>query len=143
MVEEGQTVHYTGRTGFNFSFYELLYYHYIPVTCAEFLGLKEYEKPVVSTSNDNCKSLSDLLNTDIESNYPLAVINIIATDRKGNETNVDKILFSGAKQTGVPKNYNLGDSKKLQGFQASGFKKIKVEVVISTGERFIPIDFKL
>lgn len=139
--EKGKTVHYNGRTEFKVSFAALYKDSYIPVTCAEFLGIKEYEAATVTTNNDNCTSIDALQKLTVESNYPIAVINITATKADGAITLVDKILFNGAGTNGTSKKFALSQSKKLGAFDFTEYSSITVEVVTSTGERFAPIQF--
>lgn len=141
--ENDKTVHYNGRTEFKVSFAALYKDSYIPVTCAEFLGTKEYEAAAVTTSNDTCASIDELKNLTIESNYPIAVINVTAEKEDGSVTLVDKILFNGAGSNGTSKKYTLSQSKNLAGFDFSGYNSVAVEVVASTGERFNPVKFPI
>jgi len=143
---DGRTVYFSGRLSAKFTFDKLYEEDYIPVTIAEFTGEKAYDKAEVKTSGD-CSKLSDVLTTTIESNYPLAVINITVTDAEGNITLIDKVCASGYAVTGVPRTYALGTNEELNEFIASqddyaGYKFL-VEVVVATGERFVPIDFTI
>lgn len=139
---DGYTVCHSGRISQKFTFDELFAGHYIPVTAPEFIGEKEYEQPTVTVEGGSYSSLADLSRLTVSSNYPLAVININATDKSGKVTNVEKILFNGLEETGVPRSYALADSQALKEADAS-WSKLEIEVVTSTGKRFIPIELDL
>lgn len=142
ITENGHTIHYNGRTSFKFTFEELLEDDYIPVTTAEFLGIKAYEKAEV-TVEGTCSTIQELLTKTVQSNYPLAVVNVLAVDANGTETVIDRTLFSAAGTTGVPRSYAMDESDELESFDPGSYACIKVEVVVSTGERFVPIEFTL
>lgn len=145
--ENGHTLNYSGCVSLKFTFEELYKRHFVPVTAAEFIGTKEYEKATVDISNKNVATLDDLKNTTIKANYPLAIINIHVTNHSGKEMLIDKILFNGTALTGVPREYALSQSKGLTKFQESDWNvignRIRVEVVPSTGERFTAIEFEI
>lgn len=144
---DGRTVYFSGRLSAKFTFDELYKQDYIPVTIAEFTGEKSYDKAAVTVQGDSCNTLQDVLNATVESNYPLAVINIAVTDTEGNVTIIDKVCISGYAVTGVPRTYALGSNKALKEFIDSQAdhtgSKFQVEVVTATGERFTPIEFTL
>ncbi len=71
--EDGERLHYSGRTSAKFTFEELYKSHYLPHTCAEFLGQKEYEMPVVTLSG-GAATLAELLQCGVKSNYDLCVL---------------------------------------------------------------------
>lgn len=133
------TVFYNSQRYMKITFAELLKKNYIPITLAEFIGTKKYEKAYVTTQGKVCEKFKDLQNVMIESNYPLAFISAIVVDKDGNETELDKILFHGANGDGPPTMYNLSQWEKLHTFNTEGYKRLRLEVVVSTGERFIPV----
>lgn len=140
-VEEGgQTIRYSGRTSAKFTFKQLLEKSYLPVTTAEFAGLKPYEEGTASIST-SCSSVKDLMKATVSSNYPLAVVNVIAADQFGNESVIGRKLFSGAGENGVPREFALNELDCLANFSDSKYNVptyiIKVEVIPSTGQRFI------
>ena len=144
---DGHTLNYSGRTSAKYTFDELYDEDFLPVTTAEFLGLEAYEKAEVSIQNRSCDSIADLMNETITANYPLAVCNLIVVDAQGNETVIDRTLFNGASTQGVPKTYSLGQMDGIKNFNQSEYNQsgttVKIEVVVSTGERFIPISIAL
>ncbi len=144
---DGHTLNYSGRTSAKYTFDALYEEDFLPVTTAEFLGLKEYEKAEVSLEIGQCNSAQDLSKEVIHSNYPLAVCNLIAVDQEGNETVIDRVLFNAAASQGVPRSYDLRNMDGIQNLTSSEFytsgTTIKLEVVVSTGERFIPISFTI
>lgn len=141
VVVDGEVIKYTGRLNKKFTFSELYKSTYIPLTVAEFIGTKAYDKASVSVNNPNCNSLRELPKLSVESNYPLAVINIISVDSKGNQTVLARKMFNGGDMQGVPRKFNLSemDITKLSPKFGS---TVKLEVVVSTGERFYPVEFK-
>lgn len=145
--EKGEIIRYSGRTSAKFTFAQLLDKSYIPVTTAEFAGLKDYEKCTVTASAESCSSIEDLLNMQVESNFPLAVVNVIVADKFGNETVIGRKIFSGAGDDGVPRTFALNELECLTTFKGSQYDVatyiVKIEVVPSTGERFIPIELPL
>ena len=138
--QEGDyTVFYNSQRYMKITFAELLKKNYIPITLAEFNGTKAYEKANVTTQGKVCEKFKDLQNVMIESNYPLAFIRAIVVDKDGNETELDKILFHGANGDGPPTTYNLSQWEKLHTFNTEGYKRFRLEVVVSTGELFTPV----
>lgn len=138
-VEGDYTIQYNSQRSMMQTFAKLLKDNYIPVTAAEFIGLKPYEKAEVTTQGKVCTKFKDLQNVMLESNYPLAVISAVAVDKSGNETEVDKILFHGANGDGPPTTYNLSQWETLHTLETTNYTKLRIEVVVSTGERFIPV----
>ena len=145
-VENGNVIHYSGRTYYKCTFAWLLEKHYIPVTCAEFLGKKPYENATVSASQ-SCTTLDDVKATTISSNYPLAVIRVTVTDENGQEEVWGRKLFGGGKEDGVPKSYALSELECWKTAAYSPLNKagntLKIEVVAPTGETFTPIEITL
>lgn len=144
---DGNVIHYSGRTRYNFTFELLLKQHYIPVTTAEFTGGKAYEPAAVSVSNEACDSVDALCKTMVSSNYPLAVVRVVATDAGGQETVLGRELFGGADEEGVPRSFLLGDMDLFESFSENESNKagtiIRIDVIVSTGEVFSPITFTI
>lgn len=139
--ENGKIIQYSGRTSAKYTFDELYAKHYLPVAPAEFLDMKEYEYAEVTATKESCTSLEELKGVKITSNYPMAVLNVIIKDSFGNEKVIEKELFSGVKN-GPPKEFDLSDLKSLNTYVEDGHPKVgctvSIEIVVSTGERFIP-----
>lgn len=140
-VVDGQTIKYSGRISAQYTFDALYEGDYIPVTVAEFTGEKTYDKATVTVSDSNCNSIKALSNVTVEANYPLAVINILCVDWLNRTTVLDKAMFGGASMHGVPRSYALSEMDGLGALSPAAGCTIKLEVVISTGERFYPIEF--
>lgn len=136
----GETLPMMGRIHTRTTFKELYEGKYIPVTAAEFIGEKPYDEATVTTSQTECADVSALRDVTVESNYPLAVVNIIATDAKGAETVLARKLFKGSDAMGVPRSFKLS-ALYPEKLSPSAGTVIKLEVVVSTGERFYPIEF--
>lgn len=131
----GNTLHYSGRIFYQFTFKELLEKNYIPVTTDEFKGEKDYVTPTLTMSNTNCNTLEDLLDATVSSNYPLAVVRVTHID--GNEKKaVGWELFSGADMEGVPREFTFRDMPSLRYYTKTGKGKLRVDVIIATGEAF-------
>jgi len=143
---DGNVIHYSGRTSYNFTLAKLLEKNYIPVTTAEFAGLKAYEKAVLTVDNENIATLEELQNATVTSNYPLAVLRVTAIDG-GTESVLDRKLFGGADETGVPRSFRLGDMELIAQFAESEANKpgtqLRIDVIVSTGETFTPITITL
>lgn len=140
-VVDGQEIVYNGRISAKCTFDELYEKDYIPLTAAEFTGEKSYDKASVSVNNPDCSSISALSEVIVESNYPLAVVNLIETNMLGTETVIKRTLFGGSSMHGVPRSYKLSDMDGLENLSVSVGCTVKLEVVVSTGERFYPIEF--
>lgn len=141
-VVNGEEIVYSGRISAKYTFDELLEKNYIPVTAAEFIGQKAYENAAVAASSP-CTNIAELASVTVEANYPLAVVNLISIDSRGEETILAKTIFGGASMHGVPRSYTLSEMKGLESITPTSGSTIKVEVVVSTGERFYPIEFKV
>lgn len=139
--EGGEIIRYSGRTKAKFTFKQLLDKSYLPVTTAEFAGLKPYEKATATSTNPEPKSIDDIRNSTISSNYPLAVVNIIAADEFGNKTVIGRQLFNGGGKDGVPREFALSEMACFETFAESAYNTpsytIQVEVVPSSGDRII------
>ena len=144
---DGNVIHYSGRTSFNYTFDMLLEKNYVPVTTAEFQGEKAYDKAVLEVSNDACSDTDALQQVTVSSNYPLAVIRLVATDEAGTRNVLDRVLFSGASDTGVPRTYALADMESVMNLAANEHCKpgttISIDVILSTGDTFTPIQFSI
>ncbi len=82
-TEDGEQRHYSGRTGYRFTFEEFFKKGYLPYTCAEFLGLKPYTMPGVELDRE-VNSFDDLAAATLSSNYFLCVFYINVRDVQGN-----------------------------------------------------------
>lgn len=144
--ENGHTLNFSGRTSAKVTFAKLYEDDYIPLTAAEFIGEKPYDKATVSAT-EGVDSIDKLAKAQVESNYPLAVINLIVTNKSGKQTIVDRLLFNGSSADGVPKKCYLSTVYGITDLPGSSHdvtgNTITVEVVVSTGERFTPISFEL
>lgn len=140
--ENGKIIRYSGRTSFKITFDELYKKHYIPVTPAELLGMRTYQSAEVTSTKESCSTLEELQGVTVSSNYPLAVLNVIVSDSFGNQKVIEKKLFSGVRN-GPPKEFELKDLKSLGTYIADGNPvggcTVSIEIVVSTGERFIPV----
>ena len=145
-IENGNVIHYSGRTYHECTFAWLLEKHYIPVTAGEFTGAKDYEKSTVSIDKE-CSSVVQLKKTTVSSNYPLAVIRVVILDENGDRNILGRQFFGGAKEEGVPREFSLSKLDCLSVLTYSPLNKpgniMKIEVISSTGECFTPIEFTL
>lgn len=139
----GRTLHYSGRTSAKYTFDKLYEEDFVPVTTAEFLGTKAYDKAAVSVTGDSCTTLDALKAVTVEANYPLVSANIIKVNDKGEESVVAREIFGGSAMQGAPRTFDLKNMKALENVSAETGSVIKLEVVVATGERFIPIEFSI
>lgn len=136
-VMDGETtVYFNSQTAARMDFATLIKKNYIPVTLAELTGQKPYEKAYATTQGKDCSTFKDLQNVMIESNYPIAFISAVLVSKNGNGTELDKILFHGANGDGPPKTYNLSQWETLHTLETKNYASVKIDVVVSTGERF-------
>ena len=143
-VKDGNTtIYFNSATSLEMTFDTLLEKNYIPVTIAEFTGEKAYEEATVTTQGKTCTKFKDLQNVMIESNNPIALISAKVVDKQGNESELDKILFHGANGDGPAKTYNLSQWETLHTLDTSNYRSVRIEVVVSTGQRFIPVEIIL
>lgn len=140
-VVKGETIAYSGRISAQYTFDKLYEQDYVPVTVAEFTGEKAYDKASVTVSNPDCSSLSELAELTVDANYPLAVVNLLSVDAQGNKTILKKAMFGGGAIQGPPRTYKLSEMKGLENISPEANTTIQLEVVVSTGERFYPIEF--
>ena len=139
---DGYIVYHSGRISEKFTFDALLEANYIPLTAPEFTGEKAYEAPVVTVESGEATSLEALMGLTVRSNYPLAVVNIRGTGESCDIVTLEKVLFNGQSEHGVPREYSFSESEALKG-DLSKYREISIEVVTSTGKRFVPINLKL
>ena len=143
VMDGNTTVYFNSGMGLKMTFETLLKKEYIPVTIPEFTGEKPYEKAVVTTQGKDCKALKDLQNVMIESNYPIALIRAVLVNGQGVELELDKILFHGANGDGPAKTYNFSQWETLHTLETNGYTKLRIEVVVSTGECFSVVEVPL
>ncbi len=140
-VVDNLEIPYSGRLSAQYTFDTLYEKGYIPLTTAEFIGEKPYDKAVVTASAPKCNDMDALADITIESNYPLAVVNIISVGKSGQETVLKRKLFNAASMYGVPRSFKISDMDNYDSLSPSDGTTVKIEVVVSTGERFYPIEF--
>ena len=140
---DGKIIHYNSARSLKMTFKELYEKNYIPVTIAELTGEKAYEKANVTLQDGKCKSLSAAQSAVIESNYPIAVIRLKATDNNDAVVTVDRILIHSAEMAGPAKNYDMTEWDTLQTLDTSLYTAIWVEVIVSTGECFTVLDISV
>lgn len=142
--KEGQyTVFYNSQRAMKQTFTKLLEKNYIPVTIAEFMGTKAYDKAELKLTGGDCASLSSVKAATVESNYPIALIKVLGYDANGQECELEKVLFHGANSAGPARSYALGELDSLKESIVKNIKELKIEIVLSTGERFVPVELKL
>jgi len=133
-----------GRLNHKYTFYDLLKEYYIPVTTAEFAGTKPYEKPVVEFQGDQ-SDLAKVFTGSLKSNYPMSVVNFIATDKDGNTTVLNSVYIN-RKDVGSGRARLLplsgGYSQQVNNGLAdmpAGEYIISIEVTDSTGQVSVPV----
>lgn len=144
----GEKIQFSGRTEYNFTFDKLLEKGYIPVTTAEFMGKKEYEAAKVS-ADKTPTTFEELLQTTVCCNYPPAVINATLVYPDGTTYLIEKKLFSGAEEPGVPKSlllsemYTLAKGEFLENLKTECDYTLVIEVVAANGERLQAVTLTL
>lgn len=141
---DGELIQFSGRTSYKFTFDKLLEKAYMPVTTAEFMGTKDYE-PASVTSDKVPASFEELLQTTVTCNYPIAVINVTLVYPDNTTYLIQKKLYGGAGDSGVPRSVLLSELAVLE--KGEFLDKLKdectytliIEVVASNGERFEPV----
>ncbi len=137
---DGEIIQFSGRTEYNFTFEKLYEKGYIPVTTAEFMGKKAYERAMVS-ADGNPTTFEELLKTTVSCNYPMAVMNATLVYPDGTTYLIEKKLFSGAEDPGVPKSlllsemYTLAKGEFLENLKEECDYTLVIEVVAANGER--------
>ena len=141
---DGKIYNYSGKIAFHATFNWLWEKAYIPITTAELAGMKPYEKAWVNFAGAGMTP--DQLSTGVfQSNYPMCLLKVNATDEKGNVTRLHTVYFS-RKDVGTAKarSYRICDYD-IDGFRAeleklpTGKYTIAAEVTASTGEIFTPV----
>ena len=82
---DGVTYHSSGRIDFHFTFEALRQGGFIPVTCAQFMGEKPYEKATAALEAD-VSSFDELAQTKLRSNYNIVTIRVTVSDPKTGKT---------------------------------------------------------
>ena len=110
-VEEvnGERLHFSGRRELKYTFSKLFEDGYLPLTCAEFLGQKEYELPKAEPDRE-IRSLEDLSAATVTSNRLLCVFYYRLLDENGKEAFAGKRLTTYTDMNNLKlKNFPLGD----------------------------------
>lgn len=145
--ESGNTLNFSGRTSYDYTFEELWELCYIPVTNAEFMGTKEYEAPKVEFSGD-ASSLKTAASGSIVSNYPIRVIRGVLVDQNGKEQVYERVILNNDQiSTGMTTNYSLTNmtmgvsQNALAGFMEEGNTyTLRIEVAMPNGQNFTVVE---
>ncbi len=144
--EDGQLLRYSGRTNAKIAFAELLDKSYLPVTTAEFIGERAYVQAYAKLDRP-CSTPKELVSATVQSNYPLAVVRVVITDTESKAHVVERKLFSGGDQGGVPREFALNQLECLKDFETSDYNIpgciLEIEVVPSSGQRFTVVKLPL
>lgn len=138
---EDDIIHYSGRIRFSYTFAALLKMRYIPVTPAEFLGKKPYERARV-TLDGAADSIDELLKLTVSTNYPMAVIKVLLERGNGHVTPAAFYHFNRRDpHSGLARAFPLARfAEELKGVEG---KSLTVEVTCSNGEILRPVTFAL
>ena len=142
--ENGETLHYSGRTSYKYTFNQLYDLWYLPVTTAEFAGLEPYKAPEVKFGLDTYAIVEELAQGEILSNFPICVLKINLVDADGNAQEIvnfqcDKIdVFMGLARKLPLKNYSsvLKTATLEKKMESGKSYTLKVDVTVSNGEKF-------
>lgn len=142
---DGIIYNYSGKIDFHAPFNWLWEKAYIPITTVELMGLKPYEKAWVNFAGAGA-CMEQLLSGVFQSNYPMCLLKVLATDESGKKTELFKIYFN-RKDVGTAKARGYRISEDEEAFQAAleklpaGNYTVTAEVTASTGEVFTPVSF--
>jgi len=141
-------IHYSGRTGFKFTFRMLLDQYYLPVTTAEFMGTEPYERAKVWFDGETPEDMDQLKKGFICSNYPMAVLKVILTDEWGIETLIDRHLFvKGEVESGLARKFpmkSMSDTIPAAVYVAMEYREnytLRVEATATNGEKLVAASF--
>lgn len=138
---EDELLHHLGRNRFRYPFDQLLKMCYIPVSPAEFQGKKPYERAKL-TLTAQPKTREELIQTEILTNYPMAVVKLMLEQENGHRTLLDRYCFNRRDpHSGLARRYPLERMKDAI-LSAEG-KAILLEVTVSNGEVFRPVAIEL
>jgi len=141
--EDGKTYLYTGRVNKKFTFKQLFSLNYIPVTTVEFAGSDPYAQAAVSFSGE-CTSVEELLSGRVQSNYPMSLLKIRATDSSGKTVTLHTEYFHRADvKSGKARSYSVPADALADALEALDFGDytVTVEVTAPNGEVFTPVTF--
>ncbi len=137
-----------GRIDYPFTFQNLYEQGYLPMTVAEFQGTKPYEYPEVKLNKEKTFSEpSDLNGVMLKSNYPIAVVELFATNKATGlrkRANVKVFNRRDVEEETAYKFYlnQFGSKLEIKGFLDPGVYQVTVEVRMPNGEVIIPIEFE-
>lgn len=144
---DGKIHHFSGKTGYHATFNWLWEKAYIPCTTVELAGLKPYEKAWVNFAGA-CVCMEQLITGMFQSNYPMCLLKVEATDENGKKTRLHTMYFHRRHVGGgVARSYRICDADE-EAFKATlenlapGSYTVTAEVTASTGEVFTPVKFE-
>ena len=143
---DGKIYNYSGKIAFHAPFNWLWEKAYIPITTAELAGTKTYDKAWVNFAGAG--QTPDQLTTGVfQSNYPMCLLKVTATDEGGNATRLHTVYFN-RKDVGTAKarsyricDYEIEEFKEAVEKLMPGKYTIAAEVTSATGEIFTPVSF--
>lgn len=143
--QDGLVYHFSGKTDFHAPFNWLWEKAYIPITTAELAGLIPYEKPWVNFAGAGI-SMEQLIGGCFQSNYPMCLMKVFATDESGKKNLLYKRSFNRADVgTGLARAYRLIENeeeiKPAVEALAAGTYTVTAEVTVANGEILTPVSF--
>ena len=150
--EDGEMHYYSGRTNYKYYFDRLLADYYIPVTTAEFMGTDAYEPPTVTYTNTNgtYDTLDAMMTGNLECNFPICIVKVIATDEDGQEIMLDrKLLDKTHVRNGKARNLFLSDMRydmvddNYDALETGKTYTVRLDVTVSNGEIFTPVQMQV
>ncbi len=138
---DDELIHHSGRTEFRYPFHELIKTCYIPVSPAEFQGKKPYDRAKLTLSKSP-KNAEELAETEVISNYPMAILKLVLEKNNGHRVLLDRYCFNrNDPHTGLARRFPLERMKDTI-LSASG-KAIHLEITASNGEILRPVSIAL
>ena len=136
--EDGQRLHYAGRTRWEMTFRKLLNDAYIPVTAAEFVGAKPYTVPAATAVYEGeVKTAADLSKVTVTSPYKIITVSAVLRDGDTVVGTNKKVLGRKEIENGTVSNYDLSQAMLDAGLARKMEKDktytLSLEVLLASG----------
>lgn len=145
--EDGQTVHYSGRTNYKATFQELATNHYIPCTHPVFTGAQPYTPATVTLESEGEVTLENVNAQTILTPYKIVAVNVKVLDKDGETAYssrrvLNRDSFSKPTCNAYPCQNLTSAEVATRDLKKGETYTYQVEVLIATGQIFTPISFE-
>lgn len=145
-TEDGQTVHYSGRTRAEISFESLLHDHYIPHTHPVFTGAQPYTPSSVTLDSEEDLTLQTLNEKTVVSPYKIIALTVTLTDQDGKTAYTTRRVLNSSyftKETcyNYPGTNLPGASQILRNTEKGKTYHYELKVQDATGRFYTPASF--